>query len=128
MRSLVNKLLALLCCNFFLASITFAAPPSDKAQELYLQRQVEAAKTALMQEGPAFEINGILERDKQRRYLINGEEIIISSGTRILGGSLKEGQALHVVGKLQGNQKLAEEIIIQELQRGASSSEAMLGH
>ena len=84
----MNKLLILLLGNFLVANTTFAAPSSDKAQELYLQRQVEAAKSALMQEGPAFEINGILERDKQRRYLINGEEIIISSNTRIRGGSL----------------------------------------
>jgi hypothetical protein len=107
-------------------------PEKEKGpQQEYLQRQFEEAKAAQMKEGPSFEINGILERDKMRRYVVNGEEIVIGSFTDVQGGTLKEGSPVHVVGKIKSGQKLAEQVLVQTLNKNDNSSEnssALLGH
>ena len=64
--------------------------------------------------GQHFSFGGVLERGRGSEFSVNGEDIVVSSSTKVLG-KLSLGAYVNVRGVVvSGQKKVAQRIIVQE--------------
>lgn len=108
----------------FLVTTAYA---QDAELQESLNDQVVSLTEQVKAEGPMFMLSGTLEKGKEARYSVNGEDFDVDDATELYGeNSLTLGQKVQASGLIRDGKKTAEKVIIQEKRPSLRSSEEPL--